>query len=350
MDLKYVLRTLSESYGPPAWEEPVVQRILEFMGEVSQGSWRDFMGNLFVKVSSGRGPRILLVAHMDEVAMIVRHVDDRGFLHISPLGGLDPRVLVGQRVKVFGDSAVDGCIGIRPPHLLSQEEVKQSPNLRELFVDIGASSREEVRTAGIRVGSYVTFPAYFSEMLGTRVMGKSFDDRVGCAAEIAVARNLSEESDSEVYAVFTVQEEVGLRGASTLVNQVNPDLTIVLECTVAADIPHTSPQDYVTSISQGAAIRVMDSSMISRKGLLDAVVRVAEESGIPHQLQLMTGGGTDAGRIHTQGRGVPTVVLSTPSRYLHSPNLIIDLNDLDSVIRLATEVASRAPEVLRALG
>ncbi|MCS7095279.1 MAG: hypothetical protein NZ988_05705, partial [Thaumarchaeota archaeon] len=156
------LRVLSNAYGPPAWEEDVVGKLRGMTSEVVERSWRDNLGNLFVKVRAGSGPRVMMVAHVDEVAMIVRHVDDSGFLHIAPLGGLDARVLIGQRVVVHGNGPVEGCIGVKPPHVMTPDEMKVVPNLRELYVDVGASSRDEVRTLGIGVGSYVTFPPNFA--------------------------------------------------------------------------------------------------------------------------------------------------------------------------------------------
>ncbi|MCS6787960.1 MAG: hypothetical protein NZ733_01545, partial [Aigarchaeota archaeon] len=251
-DLLETLKELANAYGPPAWEEDVVGRLKSMTSGLAERTWRDNLGNLFVKVRSGRGPRVMLVAHMDEVAMIVRHVDDSGFLHVAPLGGLDPRVLIGQRVVVHGSAPVEGCVGAKPPHVMTPEEMKSVPSVKELYVDIGASSREEAKALGIRVGSFVTFPPNFSVSSGTRVISKALDDRAGCAAAVEVSRRLQGlESGPELYAVFTVQEELGLRGASVIVEQVEPDLAVVLECTVAADVPGTPPQDHVTRLGHG---------------------------------------------------------------------------------------------------
>jgi len=348
-ELLEVLRSLATAYGPPAWERDVASRIEELLAPISSERWRDNLGNLFFRIGRGKGPRVMMVAHMDEVAMIVRHVDESGFLYIAPLGGLDPRVLIGQRVVVHGSSPVEGCIGVKPPHVMTPEEMKTVPNVKDLYVDVGASSRSEAEAMGIRVGSYVTFPPNFS-VNGNRVLSKALDDRAGCAAEVAIAREVLRSSeDVDLYAVFTVQEELGLRGASVIVEQVEPDLAVVLECTVAADVPGVQPQDYVTRLGSGAAVRAMDSSMLTNPALVRWLVDLAESQGIPYQVQVMTGGGTDAGRIHLQRRGVPTVVLATPCRYLHSPNLMMDLRDLEAVVRLGKAAVLDAERALRAL-
>jgi endoglucanase len=232
---------------------------------------------------------------------------------------------------------------------MTPEEMKTVPNVKDLYVDVGASSRSEAEAMGIRVGSYITFPPNFS-VNGNRVLSKALDDRAGCAAEVAIAREVLRSSeDVDLYAVFTVQEELGLRGASVIVEQVEPDLAVVLECTVAADVPGVQPQDYVTRLGSGAAVRAMDSSMLTNPNLVRWLVDLAESQGIPYQVQVMTGGGTDAGRIHLQRRGVPTVVLATPCRYLHSPNLMMDLRDLEAVVGLGKAAVLDAERALRAL-
>ncbi|MEM1518120.1 MAG: M42 family metallopeptidase [Nitrososphaerota archaeon] len=345
-----LLRQLSTAYGPPGFEDGVVEILMKELGDAAEKHWRDGMGNLFVKIKSGSGPRIMLVAHMDEVSMIVKHVDEDGFLYIAPLGWLDTRVLLGQRVVVHGKRLVEGCIGAKPPHITTQEEQKVVPSFKELYVDVGASSREEAASLGIEKGTYVTFPSYFSFLAGTRVMGKSFDDRAGCAAVVAISRLIYElGAGCELYAVFTVQEELGLRGAATIVGQIDPHLALVFECTVAADIPGNPPSEHVTRVGRGAAIRVMDSSMLTRRDIINYLAGLADAHGVPYQLQVMTGSITDAGRIHMMGRGVPTGVISTPCRNLHTPNLLLDLRDLECVVRLGHLAVTHAGEYLQGI-
>lgn len=333
-----LLERLSTSYAPPGREDEAAREIAGFL-EGSAGSFeRDVMGNLFAKID-GDGPRVMLAAHMDEVALMVSWIDEEGFLSFAPLGGLDARVLLGQRVVVHTEKGLlEGCIGAKPPHVTTQEEAKRAPEMRELHIDIGASSREEAEEAGVRIGSYITFPAHFSRLLGTRVMGKAFDDRAGCVVEALVARSAAELGLSvELYAAFTTQEEVGLRGAATAVSRVEPQYAIVLEGTVAADTPGVPEQSRITRLGRGPAIRIMDSSMIANSGFYGLLVKAAERAGVKYQAQIVVGSATDAGRIHLHGRGVATGVVGVPCRYLHSPHLVLDLRDLEAAHRLTLE-------------
>lgn len=333
-----LLERLSTSYAPPGGEDPVAEVVRGFLEGSADSFERDVMGNLIVRVG-GEGPRVMLAAHMDEVAMMVSWIDEEGFLGFVPLGGLDTRVLLGQRVVVHTEKGpLEGCIGARPPHVTTQEEAKRAPELKELHIDIGASSREEAEAAGVRLGSYVTFPAHFARLLGSRVMGKAFDDRAGCVVEALVAKAAAEEElGIELYAVFTVQEEVGLRGAATAVNSVDPRYSIVLEGTVAADTPGVPESNRITRLGRGAAVRLMDSSMITNRGFYSLLVRAAERAGVSYQPQIVSGSATDAGRIHLHGRGVATGVIGVPCRYLHSPHLVLDLRDVESACRLTLE-------------
>jgi len=316
----------------------VARLLASFLEGYAESVERDAMGNLIARIG-GSGPRVMLAAHMDEVALMVSWIDEEGFLSFAPVGGLDPRVLLGQRVVVHGErGTLEGCIGAKPPHILPQEEARRAPEVRELHIDVGASGRVEAEEAGVRVGCYATFPAHFARLLGSRVMGKAFDDRVGCVVEALVARAAAEEGlGVELYAVFTAQEEVGLRGAATAVSKVDPEYAVVLEGTVAADTPGVPDAGRVARLGRGAAVRLMDSSMITNRRFYSLLVRAAERAGVSYQAQIATGSATDAGRIHLHGRGVVTGVVAVPCRYLHSPNLILDLRDVEAAYRLTLE-------------
>jgi endoglucanase len=333
-----LLRELCMRHAPPGGEGEVAGVLAKFLEGYCDSFELDLMGNLLVRIGKG-GPRVMLAAHMDEVAMMVRWIDANGFLIFTPLGGLDPRVLVGQRVVVHSEKGpLDGYIGAKPPHVAGPEEAKRAPEIRDLYIDIGASSREEAASAGVKIGTFATFPPSFARLLGTRVMGKAFDDRAGCAVAALAAREASRMGlELEIYAAFTVQEEVGLRGASTAVNAVSPSYALVLEGTVAADTPGVPESETVTRLGAGPAVRVLDSSMITGREVLRLLERAAARVGVPYQLQIVPGSATDAGRIHLHGRGVATGVVGVPCRYLHSPNLVLDLRDLEAAVRLTAE-------------
>ncbi|MEM2532151.1 MAG: hypothetical protein QXV02_06640, partial [Nitrososphaerota archaeon] len=183
-----LLERLSTSYAPPGGEDTVASEVASFLEGYVKSLERDGLGNLIARTGRG-GPRVMLAAHMDEVAMMVNWIDEEGYLSFIPVGGLDVRILIGQRVVVHGvKGPLEGCIGIKPPHITPQEEAKRVPEIRELHIDIGASSRAEAEEAGARIGSYATFPAHFARLVGLRVMGKAFDDRVGCVVEALVTR------------------------------------------------------------------------------------------------------------------------------------------------------------------
>lgn len=342
-----LLKTLSEAHAPPRMEDRVAEMILSYLDGFVEDVRRDALGNLMMRVrGSGSGPRVMMASHMDEVGLIVQYIDENGFLYPLPLGGLDPRVLPGQRVLVHGERVVEGCIGSKPPHITTPEEAKRAPEFKELYIDIGARSREEVASFGIGIGTPVTFSSSLLALAGGRVMGKAFDDRVGCAVEILISKMLAESGcDPEVYAVFTAQEELGMRGASAAASSVEPSFALVFEGGVAADVPGVPAAERVTSLGSGPAIRIMDASMLSSRRMVSYLVSVAESIGLRYQLQLYNRGGTDAGRIHLSGRGVETGVIAVPCRYLHSPNLVLDVSDIEGAVRLGYEAVRRIREL-----
>jgi len=338
-----LLKALSEAHAPPRMENRVAEIILGYLEGAVDRSWGDALGNLIVRLrGAGDGPRVMMAAHMDEVGLIIHHIDEDGFLYPLLLGGLDPRVLLGQRVVVHGEQVVEGCIGAKPPHITTPEEAKRAPELRELYIDIGARRRDEVEALGIRIGTPVTFSSRFARLAGGRVMGKAFDDRVGCVVEMLIAKRLAESGcEAEVYAVFTAEEELGMRGAAVAASSIEPRYAFVFEAGVAADVPGVSSLDRVASLGAGPAIRIMDATMLSSRRMVDYLVSIAEELGMRYQLQIYNRGGTDAGRIHTSGRGVETGVIAVPCRYLHSPNLVLDISDAEGAVMLGYEAIKR---------
>ena len=328
-----LLRKLSEAYGPPGYEDEVRQIMIKELEKVADEVYVDNLGNV-IAVHKGNNPKIMLAAHMDEVALLITHIDKNGFLRFHVLGGIDPRVLYSQEVVIKTENeAVHGYIGAKPPHLLKPEERKKVPDIDQLFIDIGASSKEEVEKLGVSVGSTATFVPRFKELKNNRVMGKAFDDRAGCTALIEVMRKIRN-SPCTVYGVATVQEEVGLRGARTATWQVEPDIGLAIEGTTASDTPGTPEHLTSTKVGWGPAITIADKSMVTHPKILRRLIEIAKKNNIPFQFKRTVSGGTDAGSIHLTKKGIPAGVVSVPCRYIHSPLSILDLNDLENAIRL----------------
>ncbi len=332
-----LLERLSSASGPPGLEDEVRELIREELDGKVDELHEDGFGNLYAV--KGEGRRIMLAAHMDEVAMMVRHIEGNGFLRFVALGGLSPSQLIAQRVLVHGRVKLRGLVGSTPAHMGGEERV---PKLEEMYVDIGASSVEEVQRLGVRPGTPITFDSPFIHQPETGViMGKALDDRLGCLVLAETIAN--SEPRAKVFAVFTCEEERGLRGAQVAANIVKPELAFVLEGTIAADVPGIPEQSHITRLGKGPALRVMDRTIVVRRWLLESMISRAEELGIPYQLQLSPVSGTDAGPISLSGEGVPVGVISVPTRYIHSPQALAKVEDVENTMRLVRSLLEDPP-------
>ena len=336
-----LLAKLSEAYGPSGHEDEVRKLIVAEASRHANTVEVDNLGSVFaeVKGTSDR-PRIMVSAHMDEVGFIVTYVEEAGFLRFATLGTLDPRILPGQRVIVKGVEKIVGIIGSKPPHGSTLEEMKVPFELGELYIDIGASSRNEANRLGVDIGTSATFDTHFSRTSsGSIVIGKAFDNRGGCTAALMLMEMLKQNppTATTIFA-FTVQEELGMRGAVVAGNRVLPDVAIVFETTAALDCPGVEPRRRLLNMGRGPALRIMDRSTITQMAMLDFVKDTAKTTGIPYQLHISLGAATEAGPIHLSGKGVPTSVLSTPCRYLHGPALMLSIDDLKLLPSLAEAV------------
>lgn len=336
MEFDYaLLHRLSESAGVPGREELVRERILDALGGLDLDLRVDAMGNLIAETPGPSGaPKVMVSAHMDEIGFLVKHVDERGFLRVQNLGGFDVRNLFARQVLVHGSRGAPR-VGVlhpatKPVHLSSAEERKKVPELADFAVDLGLDA-DTVR-AEVRVGDMVTLLQPFQD-LGSAVVGKALDDRVGCWILIETLRRLHAPA-VQVQAVFSVQEEVGLRGATTSAYGLAPDVGIALDTTLAVDTPGTPEHQAVTRLGEGVGIKVSDSSMVSHGWLVDRMADLAERDGIPHQFEVLPLGGTDAGAIQRSRDGVPTVTLSTPSRYVHTVTEMIAKRDAEAAVAL----------------
>jgi endoglucanase len=342
-----LLKELTEAYGIPGYEAPVravVRKYLEPLGEISQ----DKIGSVICKKSGpGEGaghPRVMLAGHMDEIGFMVKHITDEGFLRFLPLGGWFDQVLLGQRVVIQTRSGeVVGVIGARPPHLLTQEERSKVVLKKDMYIDIGATSKAEVEAAGVRPGDPVSPRADFVPLAGGKTfLSKAFDDRVGVAMLISVLQALqSKDHPNTLYGVATVQEEVGLRGATTSVRGIDPDVALVLESDIAGDVPGIRPEESSVKLGKGPSMLLYEARMIPNLRFRQFILDTAEELNIPLQLSYIEGGSTDGGPIHLHGLGVPTAVIAVPARHIHSHSSILHREDFENAVRLLVEIISR---------
>jgi endoglucanase len=339
-----LLRELTEAHGISGYEQEVreiIRRHLRGITTIEQ----DGLGSIVCrKKGEAESPRIMLAGHMDEVGFIVKLVTDEGFIRFSPVGGWWGHVLLAQRVIIKtrkGD--ITGIIGSKPPHVLTDEERKKLLEPKDMYVDVGAISKEEVKELDIRVGDPIIPLCPFTVLgPGKTYMGKAFDDRVGCAMFIDVIKSLAQEKHpNTVYGVGTVQEEVGLRGARTSSWVVEPDVGLTMEVGVAGDVPDVKKEDAQERLGKGPVIVIRDGSMLPNLRLRDLFVETAENLGIPYQFDLLERGGTDSGAIHLHRRGVPNLVIAVPTRHIHSHAGILHREDYDHAVQLVTSVVKR---------
>ncbi|TLN23465.1 M42 family metallopeptidase, partial [bacterium] len=330
--------------GVPGYESPVrevVRNYFEPLGDISV----DGIGSLICqKAGSAANPRVMVAGHMDEIGFMVKTITKDGFIKFLPLGGWFDQVLLGQRVIIktrTGD--VVGVIGVKPPHMLTAAEKAKVVEKKDMYIDIGAVSLEEVTTAGVRAGDPIVPRADFLEMVnGKSYLSKAFDDRVGVALVISLLEALKTTPHANtVFGVASVQEEVGIRGANTSVELVNPDVAIVLEADIAGDVPGVTPEESSVKLGKGPSILLYDARMIPNLKLRDLVMDTAHELNIPLQTSTIEGGATDGGVIHLHKTGVPTIVLAVPARHIHSHSSILHRDDYDAAVNLLTALIPR---------
>lgn len=329
--MKDVIRKLTECYGPSGHEAGVRELIVAELtraGLLGAAETRvDALGNLIVRrAGTGRGRRVMLAAHMDEIGVVVTHIDQKGFLRFASVGGVRQLPLLGGRVR-FSDGTV-GVIGVE-----KLEDASKIPPLEKFFIDVGAANRE---SCGIRVGDVGCFQRACEE-LGDRIVAKAMDDRIGCAVLIQVMREL-DSSPHEISFVFTVQEEVGLRGAVTSGYGAEPDVALAVDVTLTGDTPESPPM--AVELGAGPAIKIKDGGMLTHAGVKEWLLRTAQGAGIPFQREVLVGGTTDASAIQTTRAGVPAGCVSIPTRYVHMPSEMIDYRDVLGAVKLLVSAMS----------
>ena len=336
--MKETIKKLVETFGPSGYESTVRDLIRQAVEKEGLANGRgdkvrvDAMGNLIVlKKGTGGGRKVMLAAHMDEIGVVVTHVDKKGFLRFGRVGGVRPHTLIGGRVR-FADGTI-GVIGVE-----KLEDRSKVPGLDKLFIDVGAKDKD---SCPVCVGDVAGFIRPFKD-LGDRLVAKAMDDRIGCAVILQALRELKE-SPHDVYFVFTVQEEVGLRGATTSGYGVAPDLALSVDVTGTGDTPEAHTM--AVSLGDGPAIKVKDGRMLTHPGVKNWLVETAEANEIPYQLEVLEWGTTDATAIQTSRAGVPAGCVSIPCRYVHTPSEMVDYNDVTNAVKLLVAALSKPIEL-----
>jgi tetrahedral aminopeptidase len=324
-----LLRRLTDAPGIAGFERQVRDAVREEIAPLVDDIATDRLGNLIATRRDSGGPTILIAAHMDEIGFLVRHVDQDGFLRLQPVGSFDPRVLLAQRVIVHARSGerIAGVIETtaEPLHFGPPKETR-IPSLDNLFVDVGAEIPK------VEVGDMVTLDRAMTAT-DERVTSRALDDRLGLYVMIEAMRRISSPA-STVVAMATTQEEVGSRGAVVAGYAIDPDICIALDLTIANDIPGSRPEEHVTRLGEGPAIKMFDTTQISHPGIVRHLRDVAEARGIPYQLEVLNHGGTDASLIQRLRAGVAVATLSVPARYLHTVNETVAIADVEGTVDL----------------
>ncbi len=322
--MKKIIKQLVEAYGPSGHEEQVRALIKKEIRALADEIRTDTLGNLIAfKKGNGKGRRIMLSAHMDEIGVIVSYIDNKGFLRINPIGGGQPLYEVTGRVR-FADGTT-GVIGME-----KQDDQSKIPVIDKLFVDVGATGRKD---CPVKVGDAACFDRQMVET-GGNLIAKSMDDRIGCAVLIGVMKALKN-SPHDIYFVFSVQEEVGLRGATTSAFGILPELGIAVDVTACPDTPE-APHKMAVELGKGPAIKIKDAGMLAAPKIKDWMIETAERRRIPYQLEVLPFGATDARAMQTTQSGVLSGCLSIPCRYVHSTSETVSYSDVQNAVKLLT--------------
>ncbi|GEN51850.1 MULTISPECIES: M42 family metallopeptidase [Halobacillus] len=337
-----MLKDLTDAKGVPGNEREARDVMKQYIAPYADEVFTDNLGSLIAKkVGNKKGPSVMVAGHLDEVGFMVTRIDDNGYIYFQTVGGWWSQVMLAQRVTIMtrnGD--LTGVIGSKPPHILPPEQRKKAVDIKDMFIDIGASSKEEAMEFGVKPGDSVVPYFEFTQMKNEKMLlAKAWDNRIGCAIAIEVLKQLKgEKHPNIVYGVGTVQEEVGLRGARTSANVINPDIAFGVDVGIAGDTPGVSDKDASSKMGEGPQIILYDASMISHKGLRDFVTDTADANEIPYQFDSLAGGGTDSGAIHLSHDGVPALSITIATRYIHSHAAMLHRDDFENAVRLIVEV------------
>ncbi|MEN6641627.1 MAG: M42 family metallopeptidase [Armatimonadia bacterium] len=342
-----LLREISELDGPSGFEAPVARYVaenLEGLGEIS----RDNLGSVICRKEGQGSCRVMIAGHMDEIGFMVKLVTKEGFVKFAPLGGWWSQVLLAQRVRILTNKGpVLGIVGSKPPHLLRADKRNDVVDMNDMFIDVGATDKDQAQDAfGILPGDCIVPESAFARMSDPdMLLGKAWDNRAGVAMFMETLDRLSGlDHPNTVYGAGTVQEEVGLRGAQTAVDAIKPNVALIAETAISGDMPGIEEHESPVKMGQGPVIYVLDGSMIPNLRLRDLAIATCKELGLPYQTTVLTGGGTDGGRIHVYATGVPSLVIGVPTRHIHSHAAIMHLRDYQQCVDLMTGLCQRLDE------
>ena len=336
-----LLKELTNLPGASGDEGAVRDFIISQISPYADQITVDSIGNIIALKKGSSEKKIMLSAHMDEVGFIISEITDKGFLKFKTVGGIDTRVILAKRVRI-GKSGITGVIGMKAVHLQKKSERDETPEVKDLFIDIGAKDKESAEKA-VKLGDYAVFETEYEELGKRTVKAKAVDDRAGCAV---LAELIKKPQKYDTYFCFTTQEEVGLRGARLAAYRIKPDIALVIEATSCSDVHGCKPHESVTVMGDGAAVTFMDRGTIVNDELRKKIYDIGKSANIPVQYKCSTAGGNDAARIHLAADGIKTASISVPCRYLHSATSVMSLDDFEAVKNLAETVLERIDEVL----
>lgn len=334
-----ILKRLCNAHGISGFEGEVTDIMKTELEKTCEHVEVDSFGNVIGRKGNGK-QKIMLAAHMDEVGLMVKHIDEHGFLKFVKIGGIDDRTLINQRVIIKtkkGD--VTGIIGSKPPHLLKEEEKKNVIKHDEMFIDIGAKNKNEADKM-VEVGDPIIFEPNFAKMTEDVYYGKAIDNRIGCYIILKVMEKIPKKIDKTIYAVGTTQEEVGLKGAKVSAYKLNPDYAFAVDTTIAGDTPHIKKTESSLCIGKGPAITITEASgrgVVTHPKLRELLMKTAKKNKIPYQVDVLEGGMTDGAMIYLTKEGIPTGVISVPCRYIHGATGVFNMRDIDNAIKLLTQ-------------
>jgi putative aminopeptidase FrvX len=344
--IRQLLEKLSNAHGISGYERDVREVIQKEIKPCVDEVRTDSFGNL-IAIKKGGSPSVMLAAHIDEIGLMVKYVDDQGFIRFAKIGGWFDQTLLNQRVLLHtGKGTLAGVIGSKPVHVMQEDEKKKPVEARDMFIDVGVSSKDEAAAMGIEPGVPVSLDRRLAALAGDRVTGKAFDNRAGAAVLVTALQSMAGLNlKPTVMAVFTVQEEVGLKGAKTSAFGLNPDVGLAIDTCIPGDHPGIKKEDSAIQIGQGPALAVIDASgrgIIAHPRVLEWLRETAKAKGIPCQLEVAEGGTTDATAISLTREGIPSGVISIATRYIHTPVELLSLRDLEASAELVVEAVKSA--------